>query len=67
MKKLISSFLAEMQPLWLKQRQQNAIGRRVERPEQAEDIIRANPWVPSQKRDSGRQMHRDTRGAQTRH
>ena len=42
MKKLISSFLAEMQPSWLKQRQQNTIGRRVERPEQAEDIIRAN-------------------------
>ena len=27
MKKLISSFLAEMQPLWLKQRQQNDQGR----------------------------------------
>jgi hypothetical protein len=67
MKKLISSFLAEMQPLWLKQRQQNAIGRVVERPEQAEDIIRANPWVPLRKREPGHQMKRDTRGAQTRH
>ena len=67
MKKLISSFLAEMQPSWLKQRQQNTIGRRVERPEQAEDIIRANPWVPFQKREPGRQMQRDARGAQTRH
>lgn len=67
MKKLISSFLAEMQPLWLKQRQQNAIGRRVERPEQLEQIIRANPWVPFQKREPGHQMQRNTRGAQTRH
>jgi hypothetical protein len=67
MKKLISSFLAEMQPLWLKQRRQNSIGRRTERPEQLEDIIRANPWVPFQKRDLGRQMQRDTHGAQIRH
>lgn len=67
MKKLISSFLAEMQPLWLKQRRQNSMGRRTERPEQLEDIIRANPWVPFQKRDSGRQMQRDKHGAQTRH
>jgi hypothetical protein len=50
MKKLISSFLAEMRPLWLKQQRQNLIGRRAERPEQLEDIIRANPWVPFQKR-----------------
>lgn len=67
MKKLISSFLAEMQPLWLKQRRQNSLGRRTERPEQLEDIIRANPWVPFQKRDPGRQMQRDKHGAQTRH
>jgi hypothetical protein len=67
MKKLISSFLAEMQPLWLKQRRQNSLGRRTERPEQLEDIIRANPWVPFQKRDPGRQVQKDGRGAQTRH
>jgi hypothetical protein len=67
MKKLINNFLTEMRPLWLKQRRQNPSSVRMERPEQLEDIIRANPWVPFQKRDPGRKMPRNTREAQNRH
>lgn len=67
MKKLINSFLTEMRPLWLKQRRQNPSSVRMERPEQLEDIIRANPWVPFQKRDTGRQIQNDKHGAQIRH
>jgi hypothetical protein len=69
MKKLISSFLAEMKPLWLNQRRQNkGLGHSIERPEQLEQIIRANPWVPFQKRDPIVRAGRGPAGdAHTRH
>ena len=74
MRKLFSSILAEVHPLWLKPRR-DGLGSAIERPEQLEDIIRANPWVPFRKHDAARFAERDaaakassgTRGAQTRH
>jgi hypothetical protein len=66
MKKLISSFLAEMKPLWLNRRKQKGVGYSVERPEQLDQIIRANPWVPSRKRDS-RAARDAARNAHSRH
>jgi hypothetical protein len=65
MKKLISSFLAEMKPLWLNQRRQQGLSRSVDRPEQLEQIIRANPWVPFQKRSPG--IHTGAQAARDAH
>jgi hypothetical protein len=58
-----------MKPLWLNQRRQNkGLGHSFERPEQLEQIIRANPWVPFQKREPRSLAGRDAaRDAHTRH